>query len=330
MLPDDVFKAVTLSAIALSSTSLACSEAGEPVAGSEAHPSLANTAARVGRCAVFPPDNPWNQDISTAAVHPDSDRFIDAIGRDEPLHADFGSELDGEPLGIPYVNVSDAIAPVPIEFTRYGYQSDPGPYPIPPNAPVEGGPDADGDRHVIVVETTHCMLYELYRAFLAADGNGWQAESGAVFDLKTNAERPLRWTSADAAGLPILPGLVRYNEVVERGEIRHALRFTVSQTQAAYVAPARHYASGADDPALPPMGLRVRMKGDYDCSSLSSVAQVICAGLKRYGMFVADNGSDWYLSGAHDARWDDGALEDLREITGDAFEVVDTGPVQTY
>jgi hypothetical protein len=219
---------------------------------------------------------------------------------------------------------------VPIAFTAYGDESDPGPYPVPPDAPVEGGDTSDGDRHVIVVDSTNCILYEMYRSFSVDAGQSWEADSGAVFDLNINAERPLGWTSADAAGLPIFPGLARYDEIVGSGELRHAVRFTVSRTQAALIHPARHYASSDTNPNLPPMGLRARMKASYDCSSYSTEAQVVCAGLKKYGMIIADNGSNWYITGAPDSRWNDSALDDLKLITGDAFEVVDTGPIESY
>jgi hypothetical protein len=294
---------------------------GEPEPGS---------GPRVGDCGVFPHDNAWNRDVSALPVHPQSDEFVDAIGRSDHVHPDFGTEWEGAPIGIPYVTVDAGEAKRPIEFMAYGDESDPGPYPLPMDAPIEGGDDSDGDRHVIAVDTDACVLYELYRAFPAPGGAGWQADSGAVFDLRTNDQHPLTWTSADAAGLPILPGLVRYDEVVERGELRHAVRFTVSRTQRALIAPARHYASNSDDPSLPPMGLRLRMKASFDCGGYSEPARVVCDGLKRYGLLLADNGSDWYLSGSPDPRWDDDALSDLKQITGDAFEAVDTGPIETY
>lgn len=279
---------------------------------------------------MFPATNEWNRDVSALPVHANSDAFIDSIGRTARVHPDFGTEWQGAPIGIPFTVVGAAQPKVPIVFTAYGDESDPGPYPVPPSAPVEGGPDADGDRHVLVVDAAQCVLYELYRAFPVDGGARWEADSGAVFDLKINDEHPLTHTSADAAGLPIFPGLARYDEIVERGELRHALRFTVQRSQAAIVAPARHYASNSEDPDLPPMGLRVRMKAGYDCSGYSAIAQTVCAGLKRYGMIVADNGSNWYISGAPDPRWDDDALSDLKRIDGNAFEVVDTGPVRTY
>ena len=276
-------------------------------------------------CDVFPADNAWNQDISGLPVHPNSDGFIDSVGRNTGMHPDFGTEWDGAPIGIPYVLVDSSQDPVPITYTAYGDESTPGPFPIPLDAPIEGvGPsDADGDRHAIAIDTDACMLYELYRAFPV--GNGWEADSGVAWDLSSNATHPEGCTSADAAGLPIFPGLVRYDEVVAEGAIHHALRFTVSQSQRAYVAPATHYASSSTDPNRPPMGLRFRMKADYDCGDYSAEVQVICAAMKTYGLIVADNGSNWYLSGAPDSRWSDDNLRDLGSITGDAFEVVDTG-----
>ena len=280
----------------------------------------------IGSCSVFPGDNPWNRDISSLPVRADSDAFIDSIGRADHVHPDFGTEWEGAPIGIPFVTVGKSQRKVAIEFTAYGDESDPGPYPVPSDAPVEGGADGDGDRHVLVVDTDACVLYELYRAF-PETGGAWSADSGAVFQLASNDEHPLEWTSADAAGLPILPGLVRYEEVVTEGALRHAVRFTVSRSRKAIVAPARHYASSSNDASLPPMGLRLRMKQSYDCSSFSSEARVVCEGLKHYGLIVADNGSDWYLSGAPDPRWDDAQLEELKRVPGTAFEVVRSGPL---
>jgi hypothetical protein len=286
-------------------------------------------AAHVGPCRVFPADNPWNLDVSGLPLHARSDAFIDFIGRDERVHPDFGTEWEGAPIGIPVVTVDAAQPDVGIEFTAYGDESDEGPYPVPADAPVEGGPDGDGDRHVLVVDTDSCVAYELYRAFPEGDGS-WTADSGAVFDLRSNDEHPFGWTSADAAGLPILPGLVRYDEVVEDGALHHAVRFTASRTARALIPPARHHAGTSDDPDAPPMGLRLRLRADFDCSEYSAPARVVCAGLQRYGLLLADNGSDWYLSGVPDPRWDDDALGDLKQIPGAAFEVVDTGPSQSY
>jgi hypothetical protein len=285
-------------------------------------------APALGDCTVFPADNAWNRDVSALPVRADSDALIDSIGRDDHVHPDFGTEWEGAPIGIPFVVVGADATPRPIEFVAYGDESDPGPYPIPLDAPIEGGPDSDGDRHVIAIDGATCTLYELYRGFPGDEG--WEADSGAVFDLDENDEHPLSFTSADAAGLPIFPGLARYDEIVIQRELRHALRFTVSRSRSALIPPARHYAGAGDDPALPPMGLRLRLKQSHDCSDYSEPARVICAGLKRYGLLLADNGSDWYISGAPDPRWDDDELGDLKQITGDAFEVVDTGEAQTY
>lgn len=276
---------------------------------------------QVGDCPVFPADNPWNTDISAYPVHANSDAYIAAISQygDEYLHADFGG--DGE-YGIPYVVVEGDQPPVPITFTEYGEESDPGPYPVPPDAPVENG----GDQHVLVVDSGNCMLYELYHA--EYNGDGWDAGSGAVFDLSSNDLRPAGWTSADAAGLPIFPGLARYDEV-EAGAIHHALRFTVQESQMAYILPATHWASDSDDPDLPPMGLRLRLKADYDLSGYTGQARVILEALKTYGMIVADNGTSWFITGASDPRWDDDDLNQLKTVPGSAFEVVDTGELVT-
>jgi hypothetical protein len=287
-----------------------------------------NPTGNIANCAVFPPSSPWNTDVSKLPVHSNSDNFISSIGRGTAMHADFGTVWQGAPIGIPYSVVSNAQALVPIQFTAYGDESDPGPYPVPLSAGIEGGPSSKSDRHVIAINTDTCTLYELYSAYPTA--STWKAGCGAVWDLKTNSTRKLGWTSADAAGLPIFPGLVRYDEVVQKGVISHALRFTVDLSQAAYVAPATHYASDSTNPNYPPMGLRVRMKAGFNCGGYSSEVQVICTALKRYGMIVADNGSNWYVSGAPDSRWSDDHLSDLGRITGDAFEAVDTGPIKTY
>lgn len=275
---------------------------------------------------MFPPDNPWNTDISGYPVHERSDAYVASIGRDGFLHPDFGTSWEEGPIGIPCVHVGSDQPRVPVRFD-YADESDPGPYPIPPDAPIEGGPDGDGDRHVIVVDDDDCKLYELFYAFPRNGGRSWDAASGAIFDLRSNDLRPDYWTSADAAGLPIYAGLVRYEEVVQAKAIDHALRFTASRTQRAFIHPATHYASDSTDPSLPPMGLRLRMKAGYSCGGLSAEVQVICRALKRYGMFVADNGSDWFVSGSHDPRWDDDALRDLKQIPGSAFEAVETGPL---
>lgn len=272
---------------------------------------------------VFPADNPWNQDISGLPVHPNSDAYLASIGLNTGLHPDFGTVWEGAPIGIPYTLVDANTPRVNVTFD-YADESDAGPYPIPADALIEGGPSADGDRHILLVDPAEKKLYELFYAFPQADGS-WSAGSGAIFDLASNALRPEGWTSADAAGLPIFPGLVRYDEVVERGEINHAIRFTVSRTQRAYISPARHYASSSTDPNLPPMGLRFRLKADYDISGFTPNVQVILRAMKKHGLIVADNGSNWYISGAPDERWDDDELRQLRDVKGRDFEAVYTG-----
>jgi hypothetical protein len=242
------------------------------------------------------------------------------------LHPDFGANWDGGPFGIPYVVVPGTQPKVPVTFD-YADESDPGPYPIPANAPIEGGANATGDRHVLVVDRDHRTLYELFDAHPQANGS-WQAGSGAVFDLTSNAVRPAGWTSADAAGLPILPGLVRYDEVAN-GRIDHAIRFTVARSRKGYVAPARHYASSNTSTALPPMGMRVRLKASFDISAYPLQARIVLQAMKTYGMIVADNGSNWFFSGAPDSRWDDDQLGALKQVPGSAFEVVAMGAVTT-
>jgi hypothetical protein len=281
----------------------------------------------VSDLAVFPADNPWNQDVSGLPVHPNSDAYIASIGADTGLHPDFGTVWEGAPIGIPYTVVNADTPRVSVSFD-YADESDPGPYPIPDDALIEGGPDADGDRHVLLVDPLEKKLYELFYAVPQGDGS-WAAGSGAIFDLTSNALRPAGWTSADAAGLPIFPGLVRYDEVVERGEIAHALRFTVSQSQRAYIPPATHLASSSTDARRPPMGLRLRLRADFDISGFSPNVQVILRALKQYGMIVADNGSDWYISGAPDPRWNDDELRELGQVQGRDFEAVYTGEAVT-
>jgi hypothetical protein len=283
--------------------------------------------ASLGGKRLFPDDNPWNQDISGEPVDPNSDALIASIDPDKPLHPDFGTVYDGAPIGIPYVVVSGEQRRVPIRFEVSADESDPGPYPVPPDAPVEGGPEGDRDRHVLVLDRDNWVLYELIRAF--PDRDGWRADSGAVFDLNSNKLRPAGWTSANAAGLPILPGLVRYDEVMEQKEIRHALAFTCKHTRHAYVFPARHFASKDPDPKRPPMGMRVRLKRDVDLSSFPAPAKVILTALKKYGMFLAQNGQDWYMNGAPDPRWNDEELNTLKRIKGRDFEVVKMGEVVT-
>jgi hypothetical protein len=271
---------------------------------------------------LFPDDNPWNEDVSNSPVDPNSDNLIAGMGLATGLHPDFGTVWDGAPNGIPYVVVSGLQSPVPINFQAFGSQSDPGPYPVPADAPIEGGPTATGDRHVLVIDRDNWKLYEMYRAFPVNNGTSWNADSGAIFDLNSNALRPAGWTSADAAGLPIFPGLVRYDEVFEQQEIKHAIRFTAQITRRAYVAPARHWASTNDSVDRPPMGMRVRLKASVDISSYSPAMQVILRALKKYGMIVADNGSNWFISGAPDPRWNDDELNTLKNIKGSQFEVI--------
>ncbi len=287
-------------------------------------PTSGGTGSTIANCPVFPSDNPWNQVVTGLSVHPNSANYIASINASRPnLHPDFGSDPT---YGIPYVVVSGSQSKVPITFTDYGDESDPGPYPIPPNAPVEGG-GAGGDQHVLTVDGDNCMLYELYNASPNTQG-GWDASSGAVFNLLSNALRPIGWTSADAAGLPIFPGLVRYDEI-QSGAINHALRFTVQNSQHAYILPATHFASSSTNANLPPMGLRVRLKANFDISGYTGASKVILQALKTYGMIVADNGSSWFISGATDNRWNDDDLNQLKGVPGSAFEAVNTGNLVT-
>lgn len=273
----------------------------------------------IGGCPVFPADNPWNRDISGDPVDPNSDNYIASINLGASyLHADFGSPAD---YGIPYVVVPGTQPMVPITFNEYGDESDPGPYPIPANAPVEAG----DDRHVLVLDSGSCVLYELYHGTKDAIGPGWSAGSGAIFDLRSNALRPDSWTSCDQAGLPILPGLVRYDEVTA-GVIKHAVRFTVWRPQRAWVHPATHYGS-SHNLNDPPMGLRVRLKASFNMSGYTGQARVVLQALRTYGMFVADTGSSWFITGATDPRWNDTDLDQLKTVPGSAFEVVQLGPV---
>ena len=275
---------------------------------------------------LFPQDNAWNTRVDTLPVDPNSATLIASIGAGDPLHPDFGADWNGGPFGIPYVVVGAAQPAVPVAFT-YADESDPGPYPIPANAPIEGGPSSSGDRHILVLDRDARRLYEVFAAYPDGIG-GWTCASGATFDLTSNALRPAGWTSADAAGLPILPGLVRYDEVAA-GEIPHALRFTCAATRRAYVPPATHWASSDTSADLPPMGMRVRLKATFDDSGFPLQARVILVALKRYGMLLADNGGDWYVSGAPDARWDDDQLNALKTLRGSDFEVVQMGAVTT-
>ena len=271
--------------------------------------------------SVFPADNPWNRDISRKSVDPNSAALLKSIGLTKPLHPDFGTTYQGAPNGIPFIVVGSAQRRVPVQF-QYKDESDPGPYPIPPDAPIEGGPAATGDRHVIVIDRDAWKLYELWSSQPEAGGKSWRAGSGAIFDLSSNKLRPAGWTSADAAGLPVFPGLVRYDEVIEKKAILHALRFTCARTRRAYVPPATHFASTLTAANLPPMGMRVRLRADFDISKFPPAAQVILTALKKYGMFLADNGSDWFLSGAPNPRWNDDDLNTLKRVKGSDFEVI--------
>jgi hypothetical protein len=285
-------------------------------------PLPAATSGNTGNLQVFPKDNPWNWDISSYAVDPNSNNYVASIGAAVNLHPDFGTVWAGNPIGIPYVVVNGNQPKIAINYTAYGDESDSGPFPIPLNAPVEGGTDTTGDCHVLAVDTTNQMLYELYSAKPRTDH--WDAGCGAKYDLTSNALRPETWTSADAAGLPIFPGLVRYEEVYIQQNIDHALRFTVVNSQKKYIWPARHYASSSIDPNRPPMGLRFRLKAGFNISGFSAPVQVILVALKKYGMLVADNGSNWYISGAPDDRWDDDVLGELKSIAGSNFEAIVT------
>jgi hypothetical protein len=274
--------------------------------------------ASIGGCPTFPADNAWNRDISSAPVDPSSAAYVARIDSFRSfVHPDFGSDPS---YGIPYVVVAGSQPWVPITFTAYGDQSDPGPYPVPLNAPVEQG----SDGHVLVVDSGDCHLYELYQA--QRNGSGWDAASGAVFDLRSNALRPDTWTSADAAGLPILAGLVRYDEVAA-GVINHALRFTVDETQNGFIHPATHQA-GVANASDPPMGARFRLRASFDLTPFHGEALVILTALKRYGMIVADNGSSWFVSGSTDLRWNDTDLDQLKSVPGSAFDAVQTGSIQ--
>ena len=274
-----------------------------------------------GACPTFPVDNPWNERVDTLPVASNSAAIIASIGANTSLHADFGSGLwNGSPIGIPVTTVDGTTPRSKVSF-QYSSESDPGPYPIPANVKIEGG----SDRHAILVDRHSCRLFELYD--LQRTATGWHAGSGAIWNLRSNVLRPAGWTSADAAGLPIYPGLARYSEVAQ-GIIKHALRFTVSRTRNAYVWPARHYASSLTDPSLPPMGLRVRLKASFDISGFPRQTRIVLQALKTYGMIVADNGSSWYVSGAPDPRWSNDQLHTLGEVPGSAFVVVDTSSLR--
>jgi hypothetical protein len=308
-LPTKLLVAVGVTAIHVSGAALAQSPA----------PATPSTPTIEG-CPIFPADNEWNRVVAADPVDPGSARYLTAMHADgRHLTGDF-SARDG--FGIPWVTVGGTQPRVPISFEYQG-ESDPGPYPIPDSAPIEKSimPDG-GDRHILVLDRDNCVLYETWHS--TRDGQGWHAGSGARFDLRSNVTRPAGYTSADAAGLPILPGLLRRSEV-QSGHIGHALRFTVARSQAAYVSPATHFASHATDPSLPPMGLRLRLKADYDLSSFSEQARVVLTALKQYGMFVADNGPDWYVSGEVNDGWEEAFRDELARVPASAFEVVRHG-----
>jgi hypothetical protein len=271
------------------------------------------------RCPVFPKSNPWNQRVDSRPVAANSAQIVKSIGAGTGLHADFGSGLwEGAPIGIPITVVGRKQPKSRVGF-EYAGESNRGPYPIPLNIKIEGGRSSTGDRHALIVDRSSCRLYELYALY--PRGRGWRAGSGAIWNLRSNKLRPAGWTSADAAGLPILPGLARYDEV-KRGAIDHALRFTVQRTRRAYVFPARHYASDSNDANLPPMGLRLRLKASFDISGFPRQARIVLVALKRYGMLVADNGSSWYITGAPDPHWSNDQLHTLGRVQGSDFEVV--------
>lgn len=279
------------------------------------------TNSSLSGCPTFPADNYWNVPVDKLPVDPNSASYLTTGGFSKPLHPDFGSgTFNGGPIGIPFVTVTRNQPKVKVKFD-FADESDGGGYPIPADVPIEGGPNSAGDRHALIIDRDHCVLYELYAATPQSDGT-WHAGSGAIFDLFCNCLRPETWTSADAAGLPIFPGLVRYDEAAS-GVISHALRVTLPQTQRAYIWPARHYASKITDPAYPPMGQRFRLRADYDLSGFSPINRTILQALKTYGMILADNGSPWFISGAPDERWNNDELAQLKQVMGSDFEAVD-------
>lgn len=277
-------------------------------------------------CPMFPASSHWHANVAALPVRTNSTNLVAAVGASSGLKADFGSGLwDGGPIGIPYVVVPAGQAPVDVTFD-YDDESDPGPYPVPADAPIEGGPDADGDRHILIVDRGACRLHELYDAHPQADGS-WHAGSGATWDLRSNALRPAGWTSADAAGLPILPGLVRYDEVAA-GTIDHAIRITVPTSRRAYLWPARHQAGSTNDANTPAMGQRFRLKASVDPTTFPAEVRPIIVALQTYGAIVADNGSAWFMSGVPDERWDNDALQTLRRIKGSDFDAIDAAGLQ--
>ena len=283
----------------------------------------------IAGCPVFPASNPWNQRVDTLPVAPSSATLIGSMGMGAGVHADFGSGLyDGSRIGIPYVVVHAASTAKSRVTFDYADESDKGPYPIPAGVPIEGAPQHanDGDRHILIVDRDACRLYEL--SGMSKRNGLWTGWSGAVWNLRSNAVRPAGWTSADAAGLPILPGLARWEGDAATGAIRHALRFTAERTRRAYSYPARHYASSSTDPSLPPMGLRVRLKASVNIATLPPQARIVAQAMKTYGLILADNGSNWYVSGAPSPKWSNDQLHALGRLTGSDFEVVDTSSLR--
>ena len=289
----------------------------------------AGQGASLNGFVPFATDSLWNQDISGSPVDANSGAILNFIGPTIGMHADFGSgQYQGSDIGIPYVVVGGTQAPVNVTFTAYGDESDPGPMPIPGNALIEGDPNpGNGDRHVLVLDNSNCFLYELFSSVANSNGS-WNADSAAVWDLLANEQRPWTWTSADAAGLPIFPGLIRYDEVAA-GQIQHAIRFTLPASRAAMIPPASHWASNSTNANAPPMGMRLRLKAGYDISGFSTNVKVILAAMKKYGLIMADNGSAMYISGAPDSRWDNDDLHNLSQVPASAFEVVQMSPVYT-
>ncbi|MEI9811771.1 MAG: hypothetical protein WDO18_03465 [Acidobacteriota bacterium] len=281
----------------------------------------AKAQATIGACPVFPGNDIWNQPIDGLPVAGNSSTLVNTIGASTRMHPDFGSGLyQGAPIGIPFVTVAGTQTKYPASFD-YDDESDAGPYAVPLNAPIEGGSSSSGDRHAIAIDTDNCILYELYSSYPQA--SSWQAGSGAIYNLRSHTLRQAGWTSADAAGLPIFPGLVRYDEIAA-GEIRHAIRLTVPQTRNTYVWPARHYASSLTGANYPPMGQRFRLRANFDISTYPADVQIILRALKKYGLIVADNGSAWYISGAPDSRWNNSNLATLHNVVGSNLEAVDT------
>jgi hypothetical protein len=294
--------------------------------GALAAPADAHRLSAAPSCPIFPADNRWNQRVDHLPRAADSAAIVNRIGAGSPLHPDFGEgRWNGAPIGIPINVVSGRQPRVPVSF-GYADESDPGPYPIPPGARIEGGPHSHGDRHVLVVDRDRCRLWELFSAYPLDGGKRWRAGSGATWSLRSNRLRPAGWTSADAAGLPILPGLARAEEL-RRGSIDHALRVTVPRTRRSFVYPARHFASSLTDRDLPPMGLHLRLRAGVDIASFPPQSRVILRALRRYGMIVADNGSPWYVTGAPSPGWNDDDLHALHRVKGSDFEVVDTRPL---